>query len=636
MLVNAFLTGVEFHPNIEATELASVRMDRDLAVERKAKSRNRESTSFVILKGLTALGLGGLIAQVVSSISSVPSAPLFIGSLFIAGVTVFRALRQPSSTEVEVVGERKWSLAQWIAVGFALIGAFGLVGSALVYSGRTSYLVNLYPQFSGEDSAKWVNVVSDLSTGGHVGLDSVGGFVTAILGLAYVVSMVLCLIVGEPIGTVGSTTLAVAVAQWSLIALAPLALLPMVGGRVARGSKKLDLSVTTAFASVLLTTGSLMAAWIGHLTAQIVLVGLVFGASVLLANDNPKNRNVQVGVALFALIVMSSWLPLQPLVLLGTLVLLGLLIRNVMSDRRVTGTAAMRVSLAIIVGLSTIPQLRFIFNENLGDYLAAATGGTNSADQSLLLILGVVLASLLVVRNAARGVSQGTLWVVWSILAFHLYGLILRFNDIRVNTSLNYGSTKYLWILSIGTVAIGVVLISRHIEIKGLSGSMFQAGALVVALALPTLGSSDHMLRWVRLFDASRWEQVDAGKWYSPEVVPMNTPIELLPIGCVVNEELQTSVLPQSNMDSYLCSRFLASASGMESIALIRFGLGRIDWSELADEVTSENGVLARDIIVIDRNSRVLGRVMFQDLFAMTGQVLRPKPPDQLSDGSEN
>jgi hypothetical protein len=569
------------------------------------------------------LGISGLTAQTIDWKISLGRPVLSVISLLIAvplSTVLLFGGRDSAKSETSSASSSRYRLCsfpQGISLFFALLSAVGLLSSALRYSGRTSYGVNIFSQFSGEDSAKWINVVSDYSLGGSEGLGSVGGVTATLLILSRFAANAICLVLGNPVDTVGSTALAVSIAHWVLIAAAPLALLPMFGGERARGEKKYDVAVVSAFSSVLLTVGSFMAAAFGHLTAQILLVGLAFAASVA-QGYGPGNRASAMRLArVLALLVMSSWLPFQPLIALCSLILFIQIVRRMIRDRSYPAVSVAEGFAVGIIGLSTVSSLQYIKYNDLGDRLAAAGGGTNAASAELLLLLGVTLgASLFLLKRDSLGWSNEAL-VIWGMLALNLYALALRFNDIRVNTAMNYGSIKLLWILAVLCTSVGVPLVAKNLDLKSLAGSPLRLGSLFVVLAVPTLGANAQLLNWVNQFRSERWIPVAESVWYSPGVIPPETPLESAPIGCVVREQVTSSVVPQYNSDSYLCTRFLASYAGIENLELIWHGLG-VEWDIVSSRLEGRPEIGMREVLVLDKNSQSLGRLTLVELLSMT------------------
>lgn len=570
---------------------------------------------------LVAVGIGGVAAQVLEAATSVSGiVPLVVCAVVSIAFAVGLCLSKTVEPDQLMTGGSRLPFLSVVALStlsFAMLARAGLA-----YAGRTEYVVNLFPQLEREDNAKWINVVSNLQLGDTDGLHLVGGVVTIFLGAVHGFVVVILSILGRDTGTVGATALTVSIAEWALIVLSPLALSPLLR-RSSPAAQRFDLSIAAVFSGVLLATGSFMAANFGHLTAQMVILGGTFSAALFVTAGESAARIATA--RLIGLLTATTWLPLHPLALLACI---ALAVRRVWAFR----DAEQRHSVAIyelaavtLIGASLIPSLRYVASSDLGDELAAASGATNGASQPLLILLGVLLCLAVVLLPDKSAKRDPIRVVVLTAIALAGYTFLLQVNDIRVTAGLNYGSTKFLWVMSITLSSILLVLVARSLAPPFLAHKQFGIGSAIVLLTLPLLGTTEHLTQWIRQIEPTRWSTAPEGRWYSPNVLPMGANIDVSPIGCVVKDDVAALQEPGRSLDSYLCSRFLVSAAGLEADMrrFVSFSLGRDSWTTVVSDDALPRELANRAIIVLDQNSYVLGTATLSEL-TETSQPVSP------------
>lgn len=589
------------------------------------------------LAAIASIALSGVLGQLLVELGMAFTEVHLLVALVLSISLVLTMLSDlGATTSGSTVSERHRLGAVVIApVTIAVMSIGGLAWSSWKYTGRSEYGVTLFPQFGMEDNAKWLNVISDLAEGGSDGFNLVGGVTAIILRLTSTVARVIVALAGEPIDGVGTSVLSAAIAQWILVALTPLSLIPAVRQQASRRPVTIDFVAATLFAGVLLTTASLMATNYGHLTAQLVILGLSAAGSLGLSAHHADEIGQRRLARLLALLTMSVWLPLHPIALIGVLWVVVRLTLQARSAQRVSLQDLCELIAASVVAASLIPSLRYVAGTDVSNQLAAAGGATNSSSVALLVLAGVVSAVAVVMLQFQWRDSAGSKGVVLVFLALSCYTAVARMNDFRVSGSLNYGSTKLLWVVAVLGASVGVVAIARDLNLPNSDLRLPGVGVALIALALPSLGSTEHLTQWVRQFDPGRWPAQESGRWHSPEVLPMSTPISTVPIGCVVKESVDSPSPPIASLDSYLCTRFLSSVAGLERDAdpLIRFGLGRMDWATMAGEIEPDSELRDRDLIVLNADAGVIGRASLGELIDAVASPrtvsirLAPNPP---------
>ena len=513
-----------------------------------------------------------------------------------------------------------------------------------------SFLVN-HPV--AEDNAKWLNLTSQLAAGDELSFVGgyAGGALTVVLAFAATVSRVVSIAAYGGVNEVGVTVQAVIGSSYLLVALAPLALAPLVEAKFPPRPASEQRGWVPAPAiwagALILATGSAALTIYGHLSLQLVLLMLVVWIAAFLARaPEPHGRLLATGIAVSAGVV---WFPLN----IFSLVILAIAIIAVafQSLRRIlrgsfpdpwAWSILLLTTISAWDGLvsSTIYALGIgaggpqpIASGPLGSAsvpsnaasLFASPGGTEvpSAVLTTLAVASVLGAAALLGRTAANGRSLALRLAPVGLTAG--YAVLIGFGDAILTASgENYPTLKmgYAAVIILASATAPLAITALAPASAGMTVTRWTAvGAVVFVLA------SDSLLpRSVGSLSPKTWEQPTDGLpyWSVFEVqATSNQPIAELPIACTFLPP--GAQVPTGNIDgqrAYNCTRLLVGLNGRDArdgsvLDWIRTdwlsnGSFWNDWAPLMSGSTEE--IRGKRVVLLGADGNVIGLETLQGL----------------------
>ena len=606
------------------------------------------STSFVVafIGGLVQITTGRGLGWSLINIQGVLAAALVV-MVTLAALARFRGAPAASLD----LGRQVRAL--WVPVGvlvvfFAAMRALAPAQPSLL-SG-ISFLVN-HP--IAEDNAKWLNLSSQLAVGDELSFVGgyAGGALTVVLAFAATVARVVSFAAYGGSNEVGVAIQAVIGSSYLLVALAPLALAPLVESKFPPRPSLEERGWVPAPAiwagAAILATGSAALTIYGHLSLQLVLLRLVIWLGTFLARaPEPYGRLLATGVAVSAGVV---WFPLN---VLGLVILAAMIIAvGYQSVRRIScGLLPDPWALAIVLltaisawdGLvsSTLYALGIGTSEPQptasgplgGSFVSANTaslfespGGTEtpSAVLTALAAVSVMGASALLGRTAGSRWSLGLGLAPVGVVAG--YAILIGFGDaILTSSGENYPTLKmgYAAVVVLAAATAPLAITALAPAASGMTVTRWTAlGSVVFVLA------SDSLLpRSVGSLGPKIWEQPSEGLpyWSVFEVKPTaSQPIAELPIACTFLPP--GAEIPTGNIDAqlaYNCTRLLVGLNGLDArdgsvLDWIRTdwlsnGSFWNDWAPLMAGATEE--IRSKRIVLLGVDGNVIGFETLQGL----------------------
>ena len=505
-----------------------------------------------------------------------------------------------------------------------------------------------------EDNAKWLDFGAKLATGEAVDQAvPLGGplqlYLVFVATLMAVASQLLLGGVNEVM--VAANT--VIVGQYLLVALAPLALAPLVEAKVAQFSgdrKRIPLPFVWVGGLILVLAVLMLTAY-GHLTLQWTLLVAATWVGVYLVRSRLPWIHWLASMAVVALLVV--WFPMT---VIAIVVLVGWLVaqtrRVVKGSRSLTSVLTLAITALIVVALFEPLRSSFVYVAGTSGTSAspasAAGGGIRAAasfipvpaitDSSLFLAAGgTEVATPILVALAVIGVIGAALVVsrqkadrgyVRLIPVFLLAGFAITLSVMdqwATGSAPNYGSLKFTFmaVIVIASVTLPVALTLVDAKSRGMTVARWSAvGGVVLLLTVDPL-----LVRSVAAARPEQWAPPipfdnPRSYWWPAEVNGTDDqPIESNPVACVYlpnGAQAPSAILDSQLSDPqrvYSCTRLLGGLAGTELESEPVVDWLRREWltntrawsnvhgrlSELSDPV------LERQVILLDDGSNVIG-----------------------------
>jgi len=503
-----------------------------------------------------------------------------------------------------------------------------------------------------EDNAKWLDFGAKLASGDSVDqLVPLGGPLQLYLVFVATAMAVASQLLLGGVNEVMVAANTVIVGQFLLVALAPLALAPLVESRVSAPVGK-RVRIPTAFVwtgSLILVLATLMLTAYGHLTLQwTMLVAAVWVSTYIVRSRLPW------AYWLSSVRIITSIVVWFPMTVIGLVVLAGWLAVLVARIRRnadsVTNWIALGVTVIVAIALWEPLRSSFVYvagtssaaagtGSSSGGALRAASipipaitdtnlfqasGGTEVATPILVLLAVIgALGAIFTVTRRSRDRGYVRLIPVALLAGFALALSVL--DQWATGNAPNYGSLKFTFMAVIviagATLPVGLMTLDRRA--RGMSATRWSAvGAVVLLLVVDPL-----LVRSVAAARPEQWSPPipfdnPRSYWWPAEVNgTAEQPIESNPIACVYlpNGASAPSALLDSQLSDaqrvYSCSRIIAGLAGEDDSAEPLIAWLRREWltntpawpnvysniSKLSDSV------LDRPVILLDDGSNVIG-----------------------------
>jgi len=486
--------------------------------------------------------------------------------------------------------------ALWIPVGVLVVflGAMRALASEQpsILSG-ISFLVN-HPV--AEDNAKWLNLTSQLAVGDDLSFVGgyAGGALTVVLAFAATVARVVSFAVYGGVNELGVTVQAVIGSSYLLVALAPLALAPLVEAkfppRPAREQRGWVPAPAIWAGAVILATGSAALTIYGHLSLQLVLLMLVVWIAAFLARaPEPYGRLLATGIAVSAGVV---WFPLNifSLVILATAII-GVGYQSVRRMARGLLPDPWAWAILLLTAISAwdglVSSTLYALGIGAGGPAPTATGplggasvptnaaslfaspGGTEAPSAVLTALAaasVLGAAALLGRTAASWRSMALRFAPLALTAG--YAVSIGFGDAILTASgENYPTLKmgYAAVIVLAAATAPLAITALAPAAAGMTVTRWAA----VAATVFVLTSDSLLPRSVGALGPKMWEQPSEGLpyWSVFEVqATADQPIAGLPIACTFLPP--GAEVPTGNIDgqrAYNCTRLLVGLNGQDA-----------------------------------------------------------------------
>lgn len=576
--------------------------------------------------GLVIAGtLGGNLAQTLVALGlPVNTRTLQVITLIAMGVLLGLALRRRYRDALPQTSGLRRALV--IVLGPAvIIGAF-LVAMRLLAPGAhgpltaMGYLVN-HPL--AEDNAKWLLITGQLGSGVDLVFSGYAG--GPLLLIMAMVASLISVLSGLLLGGVNEVAVALNTlvgTQFLLICLVPFAFTPLVEGRFSlRGASRRLLPAPAVWTGmIVLVLGSAVITSYGHLSLQLVLLGLTLWSCVFLARG-PASARVLVTLAIAGM--ASVWLPLN---VLGAILIAACLV--LMVRRRTWWLAGIGVAMLLVTWDTLVNSILFLLGiqaPSLGSLIPVAASSTPASgsevpvapaalteavpgiaegvfsspggvEQVQPLVAGLALAAVLfaawLICHARQGRLAGSgpwsssdagttaprmqalvrslrpLLPLSPIIAFGGYVLLIQVADaVATGGAPHYGGHKLTFALVMMALAS-----TLPIAICGLDGSAVgmtpvrwcSVGGILLILSADTI-----LPRAVSALSPELWRAPSAGSppyWWPAEVQDTgDQPVASLPIACLFAPPTTEvpSGLPEGQR-SYTCTRLLIGLAALE------------------------------------------------------------------------
>ena len=506
-----------------------------------------------------------------------------------------------------------------------------------------------------EDNAKWLDFGAKLATGEAVDQAvPLGGplqlYLVFVATLMAVASQVLLGGVNEVM--VAANT--VIIGQFLLVALAPLALSPVVEAKHSmRGGNKAPIPLPFIWiGSLILVLAVLMLTAYGHLTLQWTMLVVALWVAAYLVRPPLPGVSWLTSIGVVSLLVV--WFPMTIVAIIILLSWLVVLILRVVGAPRslptwfalaITGTVAVAlleplwssfVYVAGTSGISVAPAqpaggalrsaaalipVPAITDSSL--FLAA--GGTEVATPILvaLAVLGAVAAAFVMSRQGRSRRDYLRLAPIFLLAGFAIVLSVL--DQWATGSAPNYGSLKFTFmaVVVIASVTLPVALTLVDPEARGMTVTRWSAiGGVVLLLTVDPL-----LVRSVAAARPEQWSPPipfdnPRSYWWPAEVNgTADQPISANPVACVYlpnGAEVPSGILDSQLSDPqrvYSCTRLLGGLAGteLESEPVVdwlrrEWLTNTRAWNEVHGRLSDlSDPVLDRPVILLDDGSNVIG-----------------------------
>lgn len=522
-----------------------------------------------------------------------------------------------------------------------------------------------------EDNAKWLDFTANMATGSPIEqLVPLGGPLQLVLVF---VGTFMGVVSGVLFGGYNEVLVAantVVYAQFMLVAIAPLALAPLVGIKIRKpvpsGGSFVHIPWPFIWIGALvLVLANLILTKYGHLTLQFtILICTLWVTTFLVWSSVPRARLL---TSMVIVLGMTVWLPMNAVaVVVAAGWLIYILIRLIQRQNARTRFAELLVVLTVLVliwqplyssiaftlgiptaspgavshsvggsfgagvqaaagWMSGAPALGAVF-AGLADSTLFEAGGGTEATTPILALLAVFALVAAAVVNSRQRVGRQSYYRFLPILLLTGFALALNTLDQWATGSApHYGSLKFTFMVAIvaigSTLPVGLLMLDP--QAAGMTLPRWTAlGGVLVLLAVDSL-----LVRSIASARPDQWSPPipfnnPRTYWWPAEVNgTAEQPIAENPIGCVYLP--QGAAAPSGILDSqlsdpqrvYSCTRLLVGLSGKDGEAQPLVDWLRREWltnSRSWNNVYTylsemPDDVLSRPMILLDDGSNVIG-----------------------------
>lgn len=490
---------------------------------------------------------------------------------------------------------------------------------------QSGVIIDLSFFTSGEDNAKWLNVLSRMTQGEHISVSGVGGLFVVLSTISWIVARALISVFSLSWNEQSLTLNALFFLSLGPIVLSPFALVPMLESRP--DEKKWYPRVLVSLPSMIVLAAMVANVRpLGHVSTEIVIVVLTFGMTTV-ASDRTSNGEALMGYLLVGL-GSTVWLGLRFVPILILLLLLAIWYTfgaqlRIPREHALAGFAVLLV--ALYPAWTTFRYARST-TSTLGDLFAASGALVTVATSTTLLALGVTIVGLLgVADSSSDDETRFRNLLPASLLA---YTLFILWNDVARTTKINYGSLK-LWYIVVAILLASyltpcLLFVGRRASRFGVGHTM---GSVAVGILL-IVSLEGVLTRPISDLNSGIW----AGASTSAEGTYLNfvrtttdRPQDLdgIPVGCVQYAKDGTML---TSTDTYVCTRVLSSFAGLEDEAnplqlwqLVQFRDTALNpaqiWAKSRPWLDGlPEAMRARALILFDETGRAKGTVSIDEL----------------------
>jgi hypothetical protein len=555
--------------------------------------------TWVAIRIFFALGVAGVAVQTVISYGwgvNLRLLQVIVLVLFVI-ITLLSLKQRSGAQERSLQRQFVGVFLPAIAIGLFLLATRLVAPERPELLTGLGYLVN-HP--FAEDSAKWLNLSSQLASGRDlVFAGYAGGPLVMLMAIVAPFIAVASLVLFGGVNEVAVAVTTVIGLQFLFIALVPFALAPLVTSRIppaprspGAASFQLPLPLVWVGAVVVGLASSVLTVY-GHLSLQLVFLPMILWTAVFLVM--PRNRGALVLSSLAIVPLASAWFPLLGLTAVVLLAVgLWTLVRRMwwyLGAAIVTAVAASDAILSpafYLLGIdlpavSVDPDLvveEVVVSEVAPATLApapaqqafAAGGGTEIAEP---ILGGLALISIVAViwwfgqARAVHGWRQFAPFAPLGLFGAYLIAVI-TVDGLTTATAPNYGAQKMTFayvIIALGAT-LPIALAALQQRAKGMTLLRWGASfAIIMLLAIDGL-----LPRALSSLSPQLWPRVNLENpqyWALAEVRPVaEQPIVQLPLACLhAGADIAIPGGQPDGQRAYSCSRLLIGLNGLEGRA---------------------------------------------------------------------
>lgn len=580
--------------------------------------------TYVLLCGVLWVGLTGMVVEVSDGLGVawtrnslvwvVLASQICFGAQMVLARDVNRA-----KTHRWVIG----TVGPLLLVCFALIVRIWVTHPKLS-SGQSGVIVDLSYFTSGEDNAKWLEVLSHITQGDRITVGGVGGIIVVLSSMSWILMKAITGLLSLPWNEQSITLNSLFLLSVGPLVLSPLALVPLLESRDRESQ----------YIRVICAAPAVLALWamvanvrpLGHVTTEIVIVVLAFSVAVV-GSEGTTTDEALMGVVLVGL-GSTVWLGLRfvPLLMLA-LVMVALYNRgSQLKIKRQQALAGCVVLATALYPAWTTYKYTKSSPSTLNNLFGAGGAVVSVTVTTTILALGAtVMGMTSLAESTPIAESRFRNLLPTALLS---YSLFVVWSDMVRTGKINYGSLK-LWYIVASVLLVAylpsfLLLVHRRTSQNGVS---YTAVGLVVSLLL--IVSIDGVLtRSLSDLNTGIWNGATSPvdrTYLSAVGTYTESPQDLgeIPVGCV-QYALDGTML--TSTQTYLCTRFLSSLAGLEVEAgpvvewqLQQFQVPTLNpaqiWAKARPSLDGlPSDVKSRQLILFDDTGRVKGRVTIAEL----------------------
>ena len=489
---------------------------------------------------------------------------------------------------------------------------FGTLLSRFLASQQEPFVLTQFAFLArSEDNGGWLDVSSNLISGGPIAFEQAGGPLVAFLSICQSISRIIVFAITGNENDLSSILNSVVIAYLMLFILSAASVASFLQN-LSRLSK--SASVILGFSIWIMIFGALlMAQDSGHLS--FIFVAVVYSNAIWQISFSKNMKFPERHLYIFSMVIVQPvWLPLHLISLIMAVWLIQSLIKDLLNQSQ-KEFQRFFVTLVVIFTLAifyfAFGAINYTTNSvSQAKNIIGASGGVGNPSTVLMVLFAISLLFIALLRSNDRNYLHGPIG----------YGICYVFlfigADYWLTGTMNYGTTKLLLGLLILFAPLSVALLFE-IFISNSKREIAERFVLHLAVSMLILGLIDGStqsifgfmspLKWPVVTDSQKETWQDAVRIDSAAMK-----LEHLPIGCVTRD---TSGDIWVDGETYACSRQLSSISGVwgENWMLIEFQLWpdrtRIDQLK---QVPFE--LMGRKLLILDSvTHEVVGEIKVED-----------------------